>query len=93
MHHEDIKAAMRKQGITQADLARHLKVTEQAISNVLRGSVTSERIASAVSKLINRPVNEIWPERYTAKAPASARLATLVPRTAARPTTKTKRAA
>lgn len=92
MHHEQIKAALRMQGFTQADLARHLQVTEQAVSNVLRGVAASERIASAVAKLIGKPASEIWPGRYVSRASASARLAALVPHATTR-ATKTKRAA
>jgi lambda repressor-like predicted transcriptional regulator len=64
MHHEDIKAAMRKKGVRSSDLARHLGVSAMAVSDTLRGRTKSRRIADAVSKIVGRPIHEIWPGLY-----------------------------
>lgn len=61
MHPEDIKAAMRKNGVKPSDLARHLGVSQMSVSNTLRGRTKSRRIAEAIAKVVGRPVAEIWP--------------------------------
>lgn len=64
MHHEDIKAALRKKGVTPADLARHLKVSDQMVSGTIRGATKSSRIAAAISRVIEVPIETLWPGRY-----------------------------
>lgn len=77
MHPEDIKAAMRKNGVKPADLARHLGVSQMTVSNTLHGRITSRRIADAVAKIIGRPVIEIWPAQYAGRS-AQERIARLL---------------
>lgn len=75
MHHEDIKAEMRKRGVTPADLAAHLEVSQNTVSRVIRGLGTSRRVADAIAKLIEKPVKEIWPGVYEpARRPDLSRL-------------------
>lgn len=77
MHHEDIKAAMRKNGIKSSDLARHLGVSQMSVSNTLRGRTKSHRIADAISKIVGRPVDALWPGLYSS-ANAQDRIAGLL---------------
>ena len=77
MHHEDIKAAIRKKGVNQAQIARHLKVSEMLVSSVIAGKNKSARVAKAISKIVGVPVDELWPDTY-AKKPAHKRVAELL---------------
>lgn len=67
MHPEDIKAAIRKHGMTQAKLARQLKLDESTVSQVIH-SRRSRRIEKAVAKILKVKPEVLWPERYRSKA-------------------------
>jgi lambda repressor-like predicted transcriptional regulator len=92
MHHEDIKAALRKKGVTPADLARHLKVTDQTMSLVIRRQAKSARIAAAISKLTEIPVEQLWPGYYDASR-ASAKVQQLLRSLSTGAVAKTRKAA
>lgn len=77
MHHEDIKAAIRKKGVNQAQIARHLEVSEMMVSKVIKGTDKSTRVAKAIAKIVGLPVDTLWPGMY-AKKPASKRVAELL---------------
>lgn len=63
MHPEMIKARLRMAGYTLADVARETKVGESAVRRALRyPSLSGER---AIAKVMNRPLYELWPERWT----------------------------
>jgi len=64
MHPEQIKAEMRMQGTTPAALADSLGLSPQTVSNVIHARTKSSRVASAISKLIKKPVASIWPVQY-----------------------------
>ena len=64
MHAEDIKAEIRKRGLTQADLARHLGVHAVVVSAVIHGRVTSNAVAQSISRVVGLPVSKLWPGRY-----------------------------
>ena len=68
MHAEDIKAAIRKNGVTPAQIARDNGVTKMAVSHVLHGNSKSARLAVAIAKAAQKPVAEIWPGKYPALA-------------------------
>lgn len=78
MHHEDIKAAMRKKGVSPAALARHLEVTKQTVSAVIRGDITSAPVATAIAKVCELELGDLWPGRYDAKVDEAARVAALL---------------
>lgn len=63
MHVEDIKAGLRKQGVTLTELAERLNVTPGTVSIVLKNR-RSARIEQAVAELLNIPLSRIWPARY-----------------------------
>lgn len=64
-HPEDIKAAIRKRGITVTDLARRHGVSKQALSLAMQARVSGncERIIAAALGL---DPSSIWPSRYHA---------------------------
>jgi Ner family transcriptional regulator len=63
MHIEDIKAALRKQGTTLADLAKELNVSRSAISHTLL-SQRSHRIEAYIARKVGLPLREVFPQRY-----------------------------
>ena len=80
MHHEDIKAAIRKKGVTPAEVARHLGVSAQLVSAVITGTSKSQRVAQAISRITGLPMNTLWPNVYDSKKPARTRMAELLGR-------------
>lgn len=66
MHPEDIKAAIRKRGITLAELALRADVSKQAVSAALDRR-SSERIDKVIAEFIGLKPHQIWPSRYNAK--------------------------
>lgn len=61
MHHEDIKAAIRKKGVTPADIARHLVVSPSAVTAVIKGKSQSEDIRAAIARVTGLSTSELWP--------------------------------
>lgn len=64
MHPADIKAALNKAGHTNTSLARQMKVSPGAVWLVVRGGMTSARIAQHISSATGLPVGQLWPGRY-----------------------------
>ena len=64
MHAEDIKAAIRKNGVTPAQIARDHNVSKMAVSHVMHGNSKSARLALAIAKAARLPVSQIWPGKY-----------------------------
>lgn len=63
MHPEEIKAGMRMKGTTPAMLADELGVSSASMSQVIAGSIRSERIQNAIARVLGRPVSAIWPDK------------------------------
>lgn len=63
MHPEEIKAALRIKGFTQAILADELEVAASSVSQAITGHIRSERIQERISEIIGKPVNTIWPNQ------------------------------
>lgn len=72
MHPEDIKAALRKHGKTQADIARAEKVSKTLVNYVITGRSLSRRIAEAIATACEAPVDTLWPARYPKQPDAAA---------------------
>lgn len=70
MHHEDIKAALRKRGVSQLDLANELEVSPSVITAVISGRSGSRRVSEAISKIVEVPLAVLWPARYAPPAKA-----------------------
>lgn len=63
MHPEDIKAALRKHGMTQAGLAKRLVLDESTISQVIHAR-RSRRIEKEIARILKVKPEVLWPERY-----------------------------
>lgn len=61
IHPEDIKAALRKRGITLAALSRRHGYTPNAVGLVLRGQRSSAPLRRIIAAAVGRPEHEIWP--------------------------------
>ncbi len=66
MHPEQIKAEIRMRGTTPAAIADSLKLSRMTVSNVIHSRSKSRRVATAIARLIKKPIEQIWPERYGA---------------------------
>lgn len=64
MHPEDIKAALRKRGASQAKVARELSVAITSVHNVIHGACKSDRIARKISEIVGVDRADLWPGRY-----------------------------
>lgn len=64
-HPEDIKAALRKRGMTLAALARTAGFSKQVLSMCLGGRA-SERGDKIIAKALGLKPHQIWPSRYRA---------------------------
>ena len=65
MHPEDIKAAMRKRGVTPTALADQLKVANATVSQVISGRCESARIKARIAQVTGIAVNVLWPKKAT----------------------------
>lgn len=63
MHVEDIKAGLRKRGLSQAKIATQCGVLPSAVCHTLRGD-RSRRIEAAIARAIGSTPEALWPERY-----------------------------
>ncbi|MDR0441575.1 MAG: helix-turn-helix domain-containing protein [Candidatus Accumulibacter sp.] len=63
MHPEEIKAALRMRGYTQARLAEKLYVNPSTVSQIIAGYGKSARLQKAIARIIGKTVSEIWPNQ------------------------------
>lgn len=63
MHPEEIKAALRMAGWTQAALADELAVARSSVAQTIAGLIRSNRIQARIAEIIKRPVSRIWPNQ------------------------------
>ena len=62
-HKEDIKAAIRKRGITMEGLARANEMPASTVRNALsRPGYSGELV---ISRFLGIPAHELWPDRWT----------------------------
>lgn len=61
MHPEEIKAALRMKGKTQAVVADELNVAQSSVAQTISGQIRSARIQQHISQIIGKPIAEIWP--------------------------------
>ncbi len=62
MKPNEIRAELLLKGIRPTMIARKLKVSRAAVSNVISGKFKSIRIQEEIAQLIDRTVEEIWPQ-------------------------------
>jgi len=65
MHWADIFAKLQKLNISMTDIAKEENVSVTTVSEVIKGSRTSYRIASIIAGKTNTPMNNLWPGKYT----------------------------
>jgi lambda repressor-like predicted transcriptional regulator len=63
MHPEEIKAALRMRGVTQAMLADQLRVAGSSVSQAISGTIKSGRIQGYIAQIIGKSIREIWPNQ------------------------------
>lgn len=68
MHPEDIKAAIRKKGSSQAAIARELGITPTTVNLVIYGRSTSRRVAKKIAAVSGLQTNQLWPGKYGRRA-------------------------
>lgn len=56
-----IRAEMMLKNIRPVDIARRLNVTRSAVTNVIKGVKTSQRIREAIAEAIGKDVEALWP--------------------------------
>lgn len=65
MHAADILSCLKKRKLSYAKVAARNHCSPQAVRQVATGISTSERIANAIAEAIDKPVDRIWPGKYT----------------------------
>ena len=66
MQPDFINAELRQKGTPARRIAERLNVWPSAVSSVIKGQSRSLRIAREVSRVIGKPVSELWPGAYEA---------------------------
>jgi len=64
MEPDEIQIALKRAGVTQADIARRLGVHPASVSRVISGHSVSDRIRLAIADSVHRDVKSIWPSTY-----------------------------
>lgn len=67
MHPELIKAAIRMKGTSPTALAETLDVAPTSVFDVINGRTRSSRIEEAISALVGKKKEEIWPANNAPK--------------------------
>jgi len=58
----EITYQLRKNGTSQAEIARKLKITRTAVCMIVKGRGESKRVKKAIAKAIKMKISEIWPK-------------------------------
>lgn len=61
MGNKEIKILLIRKDVKQADIARKLKVSKQAVHNVIKGIGESRRIKIAIAKALEVDIKDLWP--------------------------------
>lgn len=64
MHFADIQALLKKNKVTQRQIAEEEDVSETVVKDVIRGTATSRRIAYAVAAHTGFCTQTLWPGKY-----------------------------
>lgn len=78
MHPEEIKAALRIQGVTLTALASELSLSRSMVTQVIHGYARSRRVEERIAKTLGKPVAAIWPDRKPRLRKESGRLSLAV---------------
>lgn len=71
MHPADIQAALIKAGSNQVRIAKTLGVSNNAVSIVIHGRMTSLRIARTIATVTGISINKLWPGCYIDRHPTA----------------------
>jgi Ner family transcriptional regulator len=55
---------LKRLGVSQADIARQLQVSQAVVSNTIHSRVTCYRVAAHVAGLLGETAQTLWPDRY-----------------------------
>jgi predicted transcriptional regulator len=58
-----IRAYMREAGVTVKDIASSLSVSKPFVSQVVHNVKRNQRVREAISKAVNKPVSDLWPDK------------------------------
>jgi len=58
----EIKIALMRAGVTQADIARYTGVAPPNVSKVIKGNIASRKVRAAIAKALAMDVKAIWPD-------------------------------
>lgn len=61
-----VKGMLVTAGIKQVDIARSLRVSTSFVCHALRGQRVGHRVRRQIAKLLNRSVQELWPNNRAA---------------------------
>jgi lambda repressor-like predicted transcriptional regulator len=64
MDPKEIKIRLIRNGVTQAEIARQLKVAPCTVCEVINGRTVSHRIRVAIADAIKTDIRLIWPSPY-----------------------------
>lgn len=64
MHEVDVHGCIKKAGHSYVTIADHFKISQTTVRNVSRGKQKSHRVATYIAQLINKPIDDIWPDVY-----------------------------
>jgi lambda repressor-like predicted transcriptional regulator len=56
------KYLLDKNGITQAAIARKLKIKGSTVCTVIKGTSESARVKSYIAKILGMTVDQLWPD-------------------------------
>jgi len=62
-HPEDLKAALRKKGLTQDEIAANAGVSRRTVGLTIHGG-KSAKVCQYIAELLGLPPEQIWPSRY-----------------------------
>ena len=64
MSTKEIKILLIRADVKQADIARKLKVSKQAVHNVIKGIAESRRIKAEIAKALGMDIKDLWPNNH-----------------------------
>ncbi|WP_407673384.1 helix-turn-helix domain-containing protein [Paracoccus caeni] len=62
-----MKRALRAKGVKFVDIASDIGCPPSLVTMVSQGRRSSKRVEMAIASTLNRPPQEIWPDRYDIK--------------------------
>jgi len=60
----EIRVALLRAGITQAEIARRCKVSISMVSKVIDGVSVSHKVRTAIAEAVGIDIRRIWPSTY-----------------------------